>query len=107
MAFCQMYRSLRRSEQPASASCIHRFAFEDLVYRYEETRGQILTILGLPSDTPLPANRQFDPARSIYNTQLFTLDPIWAEEAAVLERELEEWLYTFPSPRPAEAGGIF
>lgn len=106
-AFCQMYRQLRACEQPVEFPCIHRIAFEDLVYRYEETREALLSCLNLPTDLQIPAQRRFDPARSIYNTQLFTLHKEWAAEAGRIAKELGEWLYDFPSARPQEEGSVF
>ena len=39
---------------------------------------------------------KFNPARSIFNTQLFLKDKKYKEEADIIARELSEYIYDFP-----------
>lgn len=111
-AFCRMYGRLRRAERPCENEHIHIFWFEDLVYRYEETRARVGELLEQSrGDSKLPLwgepKTHFDPARSIANTQLWITHPEWEPEARRIAEALPEYCYTFPCPPPATAGSIF
>lgn len=91
--FCRFYDKLRRIENKTEHPQIHRIHFEDLVYNYEDTVTKIFEILNVQDDV---SKTKFDPARSIYNTQLFLKDQRYERECAVIADQLKEYLYDFP-----------
>lgn len=102
-AFCEYWKSLRRYDPDMdSLPNVMRVQFEDLIYRYEDTVGEIETFLGL-DPAKHQARRFLDPSHSIVNTQLKLINPAWAEEVRVIEDELPEYLYAFP---PKEAASL-
>lgn len=109
--FCKCYRDLRKMEDVKTCQSIHvhRFRFEDFIYKYEETVEQVKNILG--SDGKLPEHtlkkKYFVPEKSINNTQLFYNRDAYKEESKVIERLLSEYLYDFPYQREARRSEMF
>lgn len=99
-AFCSMYRRIRACAKPSDSAFVHRLAFEDLIYRYEETTQKLANWLGLPDAQKAFNQSRFDPKRSILNTQLFTLNDDWQAYGQAIASRLPEYLYDFPHPRP-------
>lgn len=95
--FCAYYKALRKAERLTDNPHVHRMHFEDLIYSYDRSTDRIMDIAGVSPDAPKPA-LAFDPETSIENTQLFNL-PEFEDEAAVIERELKDYLYDFPEAR--------
>lgn len=96
--FCEYYKRLRQIEKPCSNQHIHRINFEDLIYRYDETAGRILDILGLDKKAHKKKRKKFNPDKSIDNTQMF-LNPAYQKEVKIIEGELSGFLYEFPYKR--------
>lgn len=94
--FVEFWKSLRESEKKIDDDRIIRIQFEDLIYRYDDTIKQIENACGLNSECHRRKGEIFNPQKSIYNTQLFTLDNIWGNEIAYIEQHLSEYLYPFP-----------
>ena len=92
--FCEFYKRLREMERPCVHSQIHRIHFEDLVYDYENTVKAIFDILDI--DFEKQHKTKFDPSKSINNTQLFLQNEIYKEECKIIEKRLEQYLYSFP-----------
>lgn len=105
--FCNYYRKLREMEKPAVNPHIHRIKFEDLIYRYEETIDGIFSVLGWDKSRHIKKRENFNPQRSINNTQLFLQDEQYKEECEVIERELGEYLYPFPYQIDHDEKNIF
>lgn len=91
--FVAYFKGLRHRETIDNPDRVLRIQFEDLVYRYEETRRRIESFCGLSSH---PKSRSgFDPSKSVNNTQLFRLYPGYDDELAYISSELSEYLYPF------------
>lgn len=109
--FSECYRNLRRME--ATKICdskhIHRFKFEDFIYKYDETVTKVREILRdgekLPKHTFRGKN--FIPEKSINNTQLFYNQSIYEDESKIIEKLLPEYLYDFPYHRKAKESEMF
>ena len=105
--FCKCYRSLRKMEKESTYAGVHRISFEDLVYDYDNALEKIYAILGVDSADHKKKKTNFDPARSIENTQLFRAKPEFAEEGQIIARELAEYLYDFPCERVPDCNKSF
>lgn len=73
--------------------------FEDLIYRYEETVKKIEQFLGISEENHIRQFNNFEPERSIENTQVFNLSDDWKNEVSCFEHELKDYLYQFPYER--------
>lgn len=104
--FCKYYRHLREAEKKVDTSHIHRFYFEDLIYKYEESTARICDILNLKPEEHTKKAVHFNPQKSINNTQLF-LHEEYRKEAKVIEERLAEYLYDFPYVRETEVDKVF
>lgn len=94
--FCDYYRKIRRMEKPTDNPHVHRIRFEDMIYRYEETIGQIFDSLGWDQKAHTRKKEMFVPERSINNTQLFLQNDAYREESEVIASELSDYIYSFP-----------
>lgn len=94
--FCDFYKKLRRTEKNIEHPQIHRFHFEDLIYKYEETSNEIFKILDIDENKIKNAKIKFNPDKSINNTQLFQYNAVYREECKIIEQRLEKYLYAFP-----------
>ncbi|MBQ7233688.1 MAG: hypothetical protein IJX07_10830 [Bacillales bacterium] len=107
--FCKCYRGLREIERVCDNSHVHRFKFEDFIYKYEETVGRVQQILG--DDECVPAHilkkKYFVPEKSINNTQVFYNQSIYQDEAKIIEELLPEYLYDFPYHREVQREEMF
>jgi len=109
--FCECYRNLRTMEEakPCSSKHVHRFKFEDFIYKYDETVARVQGILGEGKVNPEHSlkKKYFIPEKSINNTQLFYNQSIYEEETQVIEKLLPEYLYDFPYHRKPEETEMF
>lgn len=109
--FCRCYSKLRDMESIKSCDSehIHRFKFEDFIYKYDEMVAKIQQILGTGDKTPEHNQRKryFIPEESINNTQLFYNQSLYAEETKVIETLLPDYLYDFPYCREAKKEKMF
>lgn len=93
--FIDYYKGLRYREAPDDPHRVLRIQFEDLVYRYDETRSLIESFCGLGQNNH---QRQFfDPAKSANNTQLFNYYKGYEDDLRAIEAELSDYLYPFAS----------
>lgn len=104
--FCDYYRHLRNAEKKVETSYVHRFFFEDLIYKYDESVTRICEILNLKPEEHTKKGTHLNPQKSINNTQLF-LHEAYREEAKVIEERLAEYLYDFPYVREPEVDKVF
>ncbi len=106
-AYCKYYRSLRKMETPVSSERICRIKFEDLIYNYDETVDMIFDKLGWDKKSHTAKKTKFDPAKSIFNTQLYLKDQKLRAEADIIAGELSEYLYDFPYEIEHKDNGVF
>lgn len=98
--FCEFYKQLRKMEKAYDNIHVHRIAFEDLIYHYDETVKKVMDILGLNENAHIKKRKYLDPKKSINNTQMF-LNSEYACEIKIIEEELSDYLYKFPRKREA------
>lgn len=96
--FCKFYKQLRMMEKPCDHIHVHRIAFEDLIYHYNETVKRVMDILDLEEKDHIKKRKYLNPKKSINNTQMF-LNAEYADEIKIIEEELAEYLYEFPCKR--------
>ena len=92
--FVRFYRS-EREGQPykENRDDVIVIQFEDLIYRYEETRKKILDFCDV---NPASRTRKiFEPEKSIHNTQLFKRYHEYDSDIEYIAKELSEYLYPF------------
>lgn len=108
-AFCEFYRRLREMEKSCDNTHVHRFQFEDFIYKYDETVERVRQILGSGGEMPkhIYKKTKFVPERSINNTQVFYNQSIYEEETKVIEELLSEYLYDFPYQREGKRNEMF
>ena len=104
--FCEFYRKLREIEKMEIHPQIHRIHFEDLIYKYDVTLKRIYDILEIDLNQK-KVSTKFDPAHSIYNTQLFLKDKKYEQECIYIEQHLGEFLYNFPYKLNHEGKSVF
>lgn len=105
--FIKYYRALRDGQAYKEANeRILRIQFEEMVYDYDVATEKIRSFLKLP-ENPRPKSI-FDPALSVANTQTFKRFPQFANEVAIIEQELSEYLFDFEKyPEPDLSGNMF
>lgn len=96
--FCKWYEITRRHRKtevydPQKVCFLH---FEDLVYRYEETRDRLVAFVGMDKKDHIHPLTSFKPYVSIRNTNLQARFPQYRDDLAYIERTLPEYLYAFP-----------
>ena len=91
--FVTYYRGLRIRQGTDDNSRVLRIQFEDLVYRYTETRSIIEEFLQLSGRQM--EKRHFNPEKSLNNTQLFKYYKGYQSEIEYIEKELSEYIYPF------------
>ena len=99
--FCGYYKRLRSVEKKYNNTHIHVVQFEDLIYKYDETVERIMDILGVDKTKHIEKKQNFNPDKSINNTQLFNKEA-YKSEAEVIEEELKEYIYDFPYKNDAD-----
>ena len=93
--FVSFWKKLRECETKIEDSRIVRVQFEDLIYRYEETKKTIEEKCNLDPKTHVVPKTIFNPSVSIKNTHMYEDNPAWKEEIQYIEKELSEYLYDF------------
>lgn len=99
--FCGYYKRVRSVEKKYNNTHIHVVQFEDLIYKYDETVERIMDILGVDKTKHIEKKQNFNPDKSINNTQLFNKEA-YKSEAEVIEEELKEYIYDFPYKNDAD-----
>ena len=93
--FCDYWRRVNSCERNIDDSRILVINFEDLVYKYDETVRKIEKHCSLSPNLHV-FNKYFNPEKSIKNTQVFRLRKEWKSEINILEKEFDEYIYSFP-----------
>ncbi|WP_251231218.1 sulfotransferase [Adlercreutzia aquisgranensis] len=91
--FCVYYRALRESVPPLDPRKVQTYFFEDLVFDFDATMAQIRTFLGLDLGSKRIGGARFEPERSMRNVGIYLENEQYAEEAAIIEQRLPEYLY--------------
>lgn len=104
--FCGYYKRLHSVEKKCNNTHIHVVQFEDLIYKYDETVERIMDILGVDKAKHIEKKHNFNPDKSINNTQLFNKEA-YKIEAEVIEEELKEYIYDFPYKNDADMNQSF
>lgn len=98
MDFCKWYEVTRkhRDIEKWDKNKVFFIYFEDLVYKYEDTKRRLADFVGIPLEFHTSQKTKFIPEKSILGTNLKLKYPQYKEEIAIIERELERYLYSFP-----------
>ncbi len=96
--FCSWYEITRRhrKKEVFDEESVYFLRFEDLVYHYEQTIGQLINFTGLHSENHLYRKTKFNPDISIRNTNMKARYPKYSEDIKYIEKYLDEYLYDFP-----------
>lgn len=96
--FCDWYLWTReQSFKYATPDCVMRIQFEDLIYKYEETRTKIMNFVGISNDEFCNKLQSFNPKKSVNNTQVLKrIKNINTEEIDIIKSRLKKYLYNFP-----------
>lgn len=73
--------------------------FEDMIYDYDATVKKIEIFLNIEQKHHIRQYSEFEPERSIENTQVFQLSDVWKKEVCCFDEQLKEYLYRFPYER--------
>lgn len=100
--FCKWYeytRAHRKTEVYDSATT-KLVQFEDLVYKYESTKEELISWIGLSDEAHINPKKGFDPCVSIHNTKLWEKYPQYAAEVNRVAQLLPEYLYDYSGVSP-------
>lgn len=75
---------------------ILRIRFEDMVYKYDETRKRLIEFVGLDIASHTRPRSFFNPAISIANTNLAASCHEFKEDISYIEKQLPKFIYDFP-----------
>ena len=96
-AFCANWKMMHeRVEKSINYEFTKIVRFEDLVYKTEETIKDICNFAGIDVNSHKFPGTNFDPAKSIKNTQIFRANSDFQDECSIIEQRLEKYLYSFP-----------
>lgn len=105
--FCKYYSAMRKSEKPCDSKQVIRLSFESLCYDYENTLDDLINKIGLQNHEHINRLDNFDPERSIVNTQLFVGRKEYQKEIDVITEQLSEYLFEFPYERQTDLSKTF
>ena len=91
--FASYYKATHEMIKSDKTDAVLRIKFEDLVYRYEQTKAKIESFIGIKKHKD--KNKFFNPDVSICNTQLFKRYPQYKEDIKFIENELSDFIYPF------------
>ncbi len=92
-SFICFYKKIVESTINNDNKFILNIQYEDLIYRYEDTKEKVENFLGLKSH--IIPKQKFDPNVSINNTQLFNKYKGYEDDIREIERQLPDSLYPF------------
>ncbi len=91
--FCTYYRAMRESVPQLDSDRIRTFFFEDLVFNFDDTMDEMRSFLDMDLGAKRSEGAKFVPERSLRNIGIYFENERYAQEAAVIERLLPEYLY--------------
>lgn len=96
--FCNWYRIIRKpcKSEKYDKDKVCKIQFEDWIYRYEETKAQVISFVGIDPKLHVVPKSKLNPDVSIKNTNLKKKYPKYARDIQYIEANLEEYLYKFP-----------
>ncbi len=96
--FCDWFLWTRnQSLQQPDSDCFMRINFEDLIYRYEETREKVIKFCGLDGLSCSNKLQVFKPNLSINNTQVWRRYQGIEKEVEYISERLKEFCYDYDS----------
>ena len=99
--FIEYYKRVRDDRKWKGSNKVVRIQFEDLIYNYEDSIKHIEKILeGIGNHTE--KQRYFKPEFSKANTNIFSKFKEDYSDILIIEKELSDWLYKFPSDTEVE-----
>ncbi len=105
--FCDWFLYNRKSgkKEVLDEKKVIKIRFEDLIYKYDETKARIEEFVGLTGAEHTAQFAKFNPKRSVHNTKIWTK---YCSEGdiKVIEERLSEYLYPFDEVEKAEIKGI-
>lgn len=106
--FCKWIEFTRgcSNERDSQNNHVLKLNFEDLIYRYEETRNRIVKMVGLDESKHVQPFSSFNPRRSIVNTKTWEQYPEEADAIKYIEQHLHQYLYDFDAVKEAKVVGI-
>lgn len=95
--FCKWFRFTRgcAEGQAVDEKKVLKIHFEDLIYKYEETKQKIVSFVGLREKDHLLPFAYFNPQRSVVNTQSWKTYPQAEDAIRYIEQMLPEYIYDF------------
>lgn len=94
--FCKWYQWTRTLyEEDEFPSEVLYIQFEDLIFKYEEIRRQIMKHFSLTQDMCKEQGRYFDPEISIANTRLWMKINGYEKEINYIETKLKKYCYDY------------
>lgn len=93
--FCSFWKKTTNYDMRDTNKVLN-IAFEDLIYKYDETRKKIELFLELTDHNHIAPLTYFDPNKSIRNTQIFERSEEMKEEGKRIAELLPDLLYNFP-----------
>jgi len=94
--FVEYWKRVNRYDKMTSNKKILYVHFEDLIYNYEQTVSEIRNFVGLKEEQHVSKRKFFNPDKSIKNTQTFSVNEKWIQEALTIEEKMAEHVYRFP-----------
>ncbi len=104
--FCSFWKKTTNYDMTDTCQVLN-IAFEDLIYRYDNTRDKIEKFLGLTEKDHIHPLSSFDPNKSIRNTQIFERTKEMQEEGKRIAELLPELIYDFPYELQFSMNDIF
>lgn len=89
----QITRAHRKKDEIPSN--VHFIQFEDMIYDYENTKENLMSIVGLDEIHFDNMKKQFDPNKSKNNTNLIKKYPKYTKEIEYISERLSDYLYNF------------
>ena len=94
--FVCLYKGIRKKIDISKDNPnILRLSFEDAIYKYDDFSDKINRFLGLSSRNHVRLKQNFDPNKSIRNTQLWKTTKVDLSMIEYIEKELGEYYYSF------------
>lgn len=95
--FCKWFKYTRahRKTESFNSEKVKLIKFEDMVYKYDETKADIINWLNLQENEHREKQQLFNPNKSIKNTQMWKKIKCDLKEIQYIEEELSEYLYNF------------
>lgn len=95
ITFCNMYSKMREIDAEMYSNKVIRIHFEDLVYHYEDSLALLYDFLNIDSNMHKNKGKVFNCQISRNNTCVYKTNTIFEEEAKIIEKKLNKYIYIF------------